>query len=88
MLHRLDVVTKKCQRVLQGCSDELITAALLHDLGHLLHDLGDTPTLRGVDDGHQVRARAFVRVCSSCTCSCVCRCCECKSLLMFHSLVV
>lgn len=44
-----------------GADDELITAALLHDLGHLLHDLGDTPSLRGVDDVHQYRALPFVR---------------------------
>ena len=37
----------------QGGDDELVTAALLHDLGHLLHDLGETPTLRGIDDAHQ-----------------------------------
>lgn len=41
--------------------DELVTAALLHDLGHLLHDLGATPTLRGVDDLHQYRAVPFLR---------------------------
>lgn len=39
-----------------SASKALITAALLHDLGHLLHDLGKTPTLRGVDDLHQYRA--------------------------------
>lgn len=44
-----------------GASDELVTAALLHDLGHLLHDLGDTPSLRGVDDVHQYRALPFLR---------------------------
>ena len=44
-----------------GASDELVTAALLHDLGHLLHDLGETPTLRGVDDLHQYRALPFLR---------------------------
>lgn len=36
-----------------GASAELITACLLHDLGHLANDLGATPTLRGVDDKHQ-----------------------------------
>ena len=45
----------------EGSSDELITAALLHDLGHLLHDLGETPTMRGVDDLHQFRALPFLR---------------------------
>ena len=33
----------------------------LHDLGHLLHDLGDTPSMRGVDDVHQYRALPFLR---------------------------
>ena len=45
----------------EGASDELVTAALLHDLGHLLHDLGETPSLRGVDDVHQYRALPFLR---------------------------
>jgi phosphonate degradation associated HDIG domain protein len=45
----------------EGASDELVTAALLHDLGHLLHDLGATPTLQGVDDVHQYRALPFLR---------------------------
>jgi phosphonate degradation associated HDIG domain protein len=38
----------------------LVAAALLHDLGHLLHDRGDTPTLRGVDDAHQRAALPFL----------------------------
>ncbi len=41
--------------------DELVTAALLHDLGHLLQDLGETPSLRGVDDVHQYAALPFLR---------------------------
>jgi phosphonate degradation associated HDIG domain protein len=45
----------------EGASDALVTAALLHDLGHLLHDLGDTPSLHGVDDVHQYRALPFLR---------------------------
>ena len=45
----------------EGAGDELVTAALLHDLGHLLHDLGESPTLRGVDDVHQYRALPFLR---------------------------
>jgi predicted HD phosphohydrolase len=44
-----------------GADDELVTAALLHDLGHLLHDHGETPTLRGVDDLHQYAALPFLR---------------------------
>ena len=41
--------------------DALVTAALLHDLGHLLHDLGETPSLQGIDDIHQYRALPFLR---------------------------
>jgi phosphonate degradation associated HDIG domain protein len=37
----------------EGADDELVTAALLHDIGHLAQDLGESPTLRGVDDRHQ-----------------------------------
>ena len=45
----------------EGADDELITASLLHDLGHLLQDLGETPTLHGVDDVHQYAAVPFLR---------------------------
>src|SRR5512140_2296776 len=49
----------------EGADDELVTAALLHDLGHLVHELGDaagdTPTLRGIDDLHQFIAIPFLR---------------------------
>ena len=44
-----------------GSDDELVTACLLHDLGHLLQDLGESPTLRGVDDVHQYAALPFLR---------------------------
>ena len=44
-----------------GADDELITACLLHDLGHLLHELGTTPTLRGLDDHHQHAALPLLR---------------------------
>jgi phosphonate degradation associated HDIG domain protein len=44
-----------------GAGDELVTACLLHDLGHLLNDQGETPTLRGVDDTHQYFALPFLR---------------------------
>ena len=36
-----------------GASSTLIAACLLHDLGHMSNDQGETPTLRGVDDKHQ-----------------------------------
>ena len=45
----------------EGAGDELVAAALLHDLGHLLNDQGDSPTLRGVDDLHQFHALPFLR---------------------------
>ena len=41
--------------------DELVTACLLHDLGHLLNHQGETPTLRGIDDTHQYFALPFLR---------------------------
>src|SRR5258706_9437196 len=44
-----------------GAGDELVTAALLHDLGHLLNLQGDSPTERGIDDQHQYFAIPFLR---------------------------
>jgi phosphonate degradation associated HDIG domain protein len=44
-----------------GADAELITASLLHDLGHLLNDQGETPTERGIDDVHQYFALPFLR---------------------------
>jgi phosphonate degradation associated HDIG domain protein len=41
--------------------DLLVTAALLHDLGHLLNLQGETPTARGIDDQHQYFAIPFLR---------------------------
>jgi phosphonate degradation associated HDIG domain protein len=45
----------------EAADDALVTAALLHDLGHLVQDLGETPTLRGIDDLHQYAALPFLR---------------------------
>ena len=44
-----------------GAAPELVTAAFLHDLGHLLNLQGDTPTERGIDDQHQYFAIPFLR---------------------------
>lgn len=44
-----------------GASPELITAAVLHDLGHLVHELGDDPAAQGADDVHQYLALPFLR---------------------------
>ena len=41
--------------------DELVTACLLHDLGHLLNPQGETPSLQGIDDTHQYFALPFLR---------------------------
>jgi phosphonate degradation associated HDIG domain protein len=41
--------------------DELVIAALLHDLGHLMHQYGDDAVLRGLDDKHEVRALHLLR---------------------------
>jgi len=45
----------------EGAGDELVTAAFLHDLGHLLNRQGETPTARGIDDQHQYYAIPFLR---------------------------
>jgi len=38
-----------------GATPESITASLLHDVGHLVHDLGEHPAAQGLDDRHQER---------------------------------
>lgn len=37
----------------EGAAPELIVAALLHDVGHLLHDLPDGAPDEGIDDHHE-----------------------------------
>jgi phosphonate degradation associated HDIG domain protein len=37
----------------EGRGDALVTASLLHDIGHLVHDLGDNPADEGIDDRHE-----------------------------------
>jgi phosphonate degradation associated HDIG domain protein len=44
-----------------GASEELVVAAFLHDLGHLLNLQGDSPTVQGIDDQHQYFALPFLR---------------------------
>jgi phosphonate degradation associated HDIG domain protein len=36
-----------------GAADELVAAALLHDVGHLLHHLGEDVAERGIDASHE-----------------------------------
>src|SRR4051812_8097653 len=56
--HALQTATRAQEA---GSPPPLVIAALLHDLGHLLNDQGETPTLRGVDDVHQYVALPFLR---------------------------
>lgn len=44
-----------------GADASLVVAALLHDLGHMVNDQGETPTLRGIDDRHEYVALPFLR---------------------------
>ena len=37
----------------EGAAPALITAALLHDIGHMVHHLGDNPAEHGIDDKHE-----------------------------------
>ena len=42
-------------------SHEMITACLLHDLGHLVHNLGEQAADKGIDDRHEYRAIPYLR---------------------------
>jgi phosphonate degradation associated HDIG domain protein len=44
----------------EGGDAALITAALLHDIGHLVHDLGANPAEHGIDDRHEELGHAFL----------------------------
>lgn len=39
----------------------LVAAALFHDLGHLVHDLGEHASALGLDDRHEYRALGWLR---------------------------
>ncbi len=43
------------------CAEALIVAGLLHDVGHLVHDLGNDPVRDGVDDLHEQRGHEYLR---------------------------
>jgi len=43
-----------------GSSKELVVAALLHDIGHLVHDLGESAAVRGIDDRHESLGSAYL----------------------------
>ena len=38
----------------------LVAAALLHDVGHMIHDMGEDPASHGVDDTHEELAAAWL----------------------------
>ncbi|MFO0950473.1 MAG: metal-dependent phosphohydrolase [Isosphaeraceae bacterium] len=44
-----------------GAAPALVAAALLHDVGHLLHDLPDDAPDKGVDDRHEGLAAAWLK---------------------------
>ncbi|WP_299793007.1 phosphonate degradation HD-domain oxygenase [Ramlibacter sp.] len=44
-----------------GAAEPLVAAALLHDIGHLLNDQGETPTARGIDDLHQFHGAHWLK---------------------------
>jgi phosphonate degradation associated HDIG domain protein len=44
----------------EGASDALVVAALLHDVGHLLHGLGEDIAERGVDARHEDTGHAWL----------------------------
>ncbi|MEM6519649.1 MAG: phosphonate degradation HD-domain oxygenase [Cyanobacteria bacterium P01_D01_bin.71] len=44
-----------------GESPELVLACLFHDLGHLVHYLGEDAATRGIDDRHEFRAIPYLK---------------------------
>jgi len=43
-----------------NATNELITASLLHDIGHLLHDLPDDASDKGIDDMHELLGEKYL----------------------------
>src|SRR5690349_7585577 len=43
-----------------GCDAALIVAALLHDIGHMVHDLGEDPASQGIDDRHEAVGQDYL----------------------------
>ncbi len=52
-----------------GGDSALIVAALVHDIGHMVHDLGEDPAAEGIDDRHEERGAAWLqdRFCAAVT---------------------
>src|SRR5262249_29768275 len=43
-----------------GGSAALITVSVLHDIGHMVHDLGEDPASEGIDDKHEELGEAWL----------------------------
>jgi phosphonate degradation associated HDIG domain protein len=43
-----------------GSGAALIAAALLHDIGHMVHELGENPAESGIDDRHEMFGHVFL----------------------------
>ncbi|MDJ0594797.1 MAG: HD domain-containing protein [Pleurocapsa sp. MO_226.B13] len=43
-----------------NATPELIIASLLHDFGHLVHNLGEDAAEKGIDDRHEYRALGYL----------------------------
>jgi len=44
----------------QSHPPSLVVAALLHDVGHMIHDLGEDPSADGIDDRHEERGAEWL----------------------------
>ncbi|WP_191083037.1 phosphonate degradation HD-domain oxygenase [Roseococcus microcysteis] len=44
----------------EGQPEALVVAALLHDIGHMVHHLGENPAERGIDDRHEEVGQEFL----------------------------
>lgn len=53
----------QCAALAEAASEshEMIVACLLHDLGHLTHNLGEQAADEGIDDRHEYRAIPYLR---------------------------
>ncbi len=43
-----------------GAGPATVLASLLHDVGHMIHDLGQNPAARGIDDEHEELGAAWL----------------------------
>src|SRR5207244_1221057 len=49
-----------CLAEADGAPPATVLACLLHDIGHMIHDLGDDPARRGIDDEHEERGAEWL----------------------------